>query len=74
MTLINMCKNAAVGGLLIFTSTSWAGHRGGDHEHDEAAKAATTIVDVAAGNEDCSTLVAALQAADLVDVLACDGP
>lgn len=33
-----------------------------------------TIVDVAAGNEDFSTLVAAVQAADLVDTLNSDGP
>ena len=33
-----------------------------------------TIVDVASGNEDFSTLVAAVQAADLVDTLSGDGP
>ena len=32
------------------------------------------IVDIAAGNEDFSTLVAAVQAADLVDTLKSDGP
>ena len=33
-----------------------------------------SIVEIAAGNPDFSTLVAALQAADLVDVLSGDGP
>ena len=33
-----------------------------------------TIVDVASGNEDFETLVAAVQAADLVDALSSDGP
>jgi uncharacterized surface protein with fasciclin (FAS1) repeats len=33
-----------------------------------------TIVDVAAGNDDFSTLVAAVQAADLVDALSSEGP
>ena len=37
-------------------------------------KAAGTIVDVAAGNPDFSTLVAAVKAADLVDTLNSDGP
>jgi uncharacterized surface protein with fasciclin (FAS1) repeats len=36
--------------------------------------AAQTIVDVAAGNDDFETLVTAVQAADLVDVLSSDGP
>ena len=38
------------------------------------AVAATTIVDVAAGNPDFSTLVAAVQAAGLVETLSGDGP
>lgn len=33
-----------------------------------------TVVDIAVGNDDFSTLVAAVQAADLVDVLAGEGP
>jgi uncharacterized surface protein with fasciclin (FAS1) repeats len=36
--------------------------------------AAQTIVDVAAGNDDFETLVTAVQAADLVDVLSSEGP
>ncbi len=39
--------------------------------HDEAAP---DIVEIAAGNEDFSTLVAALEAAGLVDTLAGEGP
>ena len=38
------------------------------------ATAQKTIVDVAVGNEDFSTLVAALTAADLVGALQGDGP
>ncbi|WP_317127924.1 hypothetical protein [Hyunsoonleella flava] len=38
------------------------------------ASAQKTIVDVAVGNEDFSTLVAALKAADLVGALQGDGP
>ena len=41
---------------------------------DAAAEEAGTIVDVAAANDDFSTLVAAVQAADLVDTLSSDGP
>ena len=43
------------------------------HEGDEATKK-PNIVEVAAGNEDFTTLVAAVQAADLVDVLSSEGP
>ena len=45
----------------------------GHHESGEA-KAKPSIVEIAAGNPDFSTLVAALQAADLVDALSGDGP
>jgi uncharacterized surface protein with fasciclin (FAS1) repeats len=40
----------------------------------QQASAQETIVDVAVGNEDFSTLVAALKAADLVGALQADGP
>jgi uncharacterized surface protein with fasciclin (FAS1) repeats len=40
----------------------------------QTATAQNTIVDVAVGNEDFSTLVAALKAADLVSALQGDGP
>jgi uncharacterized surface protein with fasciclin (FAS1) repeats len=48
-----------------------------EEETDDAEAAdeeAGTIVDVAAGNEDFSTLVAAVEAADLVDTLSSEGP
>jgi uncharacterized surface protein with fasciclin (FAS1) repeats len=41
---------------------------------DGGAEETGTIVDVAAGNPDFSTLVAAVQAADLVETLSGDGP
>src|SRR5690606_13077635 len=40
----------------------------------EEMEAPGTIVDIASGNEDFSTLVAAVVAADLVDTLNSDGP
>ena len=48
-----------------------AAHHEGGHTKEEMAG---SIVDVAAGNADFSTLVAAVKAAGLVDVLAGDGP
>jgi uncharacterized surface protein with fasciclin (FAS1) repeats len=45
-----------------------AAHHEGEHGD------APDIVEIAAGNEDFSTLVAALKAADLVDTLAGEGP
>lgn len=45
----------------------------GHHESGESM-AKPTIVEIAVGNPDFSTLVAALQAADLVDALSGDGP
>lgn len=74
MKALKIAKTLAAASLLIFTSASYAGHCGGDHSHDKAEMAKPTIVQVAAGNEDFSTLVAALQAAGLEDVLAGEGP
>ncbi|MBX3286457.1 MAG: fasciclin domain-containing protein [Actinobacteria bacterium] len=45
-----------------------------DETTEAPAIDAGTIVDIAAGNDDFSTLVAAVQAADLVDTLSGDGP
>ncbi len=42
--------------------------------HQHMAQMGDTIVDVAAGNDNFSTLVTAVQAADLVDTLSGDGP
>ena len=45
-----------------------------ESDGDEEAAEVGTIVDIAAGNPDFSTLVAAVQAAGLVDVLSGEGP
>ena len=50
-------------------ASAQVGHPGG---HDEMAKA--NIVEVAAGNDSFTTLVAAVKAAGLVDTLAGEGP
>ena len=50
------------------TAVSAAHHEGGE------PMAKPTIVEIAVGNPDFSTLVAALQAADLVDALSGEGP
>ncbi|MEM8561122.1 MAG: fasciclin domain-containing protein [Pseudomonadota bacterium] len=44
------------------------------HEGAAMAKPEPTVVEIAAGNPDFSTLVAAVQAADLVDALSAEGP
>ena len=44
------------------------------HDHDHDAMETGTIVDVAVGNDSFETLVAAVQAAGLVDALSGDGP
>lgn len=44
------------------------------HHEEDAAPAEPNIVEVAASNADFSTLVAAVQAADLAEVLAGEGP
>ncbi|HEY7775010.1 MAG TPA: fasciclin domain-containing protein, partial [Kineobactrum sp.] len=53
----------------LFTTGANAGH----HEEGEM-HSAPTIVEIAAGNADFSTLVAALKAAGLVEVLSGEGP
>ena len=60
--------------LLPFTMNAMAGHHEGEAHAAEQAAAAQNIVEIAAGNNDFSTLVAAVQAADLVDVLQGTGP
>lgn len=44
------------------------------HHEGAMAKPEPTVVEIAAGNPDFSTLVAAVQAADLVDALSAEGP
>lgn len=60
---------AAVCSALVGTAAVNAGH----HEAGEH-KAKPSIVEIASGNPDFSTLVAALTAADLVEALSGDGP
>jgi uncharacterized surface protein with fasciclin (FAS1) repeats len=60
---------AAIFTAVLTTQSLAAHHEGG---HDGMAKG--NIVEVAAGNDDFSTLVAAVKAAGLVDVLAGEGP
>ena len=57
-------------------STSDAGGTGSSAPAESSAPATTdeTITDIVAGSEDFSTLLAAVQAADLGDTLAGDGP
>tara|TARA_B110000503_G_scaffold24985_1_gene39432 strand:+ start:7102 stop:7647 length:546 start_codon:yes stop_codon:yes gene_type:complete len=59
------------------TVANAAHHEAGEHAaHHEAGEpmAKATVVDIAVGNPDFSTLVAALQAAGLVEALSGDGP
>lgn len=44
------------------------------HNHGASSESRPNIVEIAAGNEDFSTLVAAVQAAGLVEVLTGEGP
>ena len=62
LTLFAFCAS------LLGAGTANAGH------HSDGDMKKSNIVEVAAGNEDFSTLVAALQAAGLVDVLSGEGP
>jgi len=58
---------------LLFSTAAWAGGYNKSYAQP-AMEAKPSIVEIAAGNEDFSTLVAALQAADLVGVLEGEGP
>jgi uncharacterized surface protein with fasciclin (FAS1) repeats len=77
-TLRSTLTATLAGGLLVLGAPlALAGSCGsGDHEHADAAQASKkgTIVDIAAANEDFSTLVAAVKAAGLVETLQGDGP
>lgn len=74
MNIMKLAQTLTAAGILMFAGTAWAGHCGGDHKHDTMAEAKPTLVEVAAGNDDFSTLVAALQAAGLTGVLEGEGP
>lgn len=68
---MKLVKTIQVASILLLTAgfAQAAHHEGG---HDDMSKG--TIVEVAAGNDDFSTLVAAVKAAGLVDVLSGEGP
>lgn len=78
MSFSKKAAAVALAALLPLSAQTFAGHCGGDHSHDgakaEQSMAKQTIADVAAGNDDFSTLVAAVTAADLAGVLQGDGP
>jgi uncharacterized surface protein with fasciclin (FAS1) repeats len=59
---------------LTFTGSALAGGSYADKTAMTQTKAAGTIVDIAAGNADISTLVTALKAAGLVETLSGKGP
>ncbi len=67
--LAKIAATAAICGAVFGISTAMAAH----HESGEH-KATQSIVEIASGNPDFSTLVAALKAADLVGALSGDGP
>ena len=64
-----MLSRLAAIGLLGLSTLGYAGHHG-----DKTDKAATTVVGVAVGSPDHSTLVTAVKAAGLVDTLSGEGP
>ncbi|WP_343343339.1 fasciclin domain-containing protein [Sphingomicrobium sp. XHP0239] len=71
---MTMLKTAAAA-LAIATMGAPALAADTDHDHDQNAQMSNqTIVEVAAGNEDFSTLVAAVQAAELAGALSGEGP
>jgi len=68
MKLLRTIQVATV--LLLATAFAQAAHHEGGHDDMDKG----TIVEIAAGNDDFSTLVAAVKAAGLVDVLSGEGP
>ncbi len=74
MNLKKLVAAVAVTAMLPVAINAVAGHHG---DHDKMAKhdmMKPTIVEIAASNDDFSTLVAAVKAADLADVLQGEGP
>jgi uncharacterized surface protein with fasciclin (FAS1) repeats len=68
-------KALVVAALFAFAPLAFAnGHMSGEKGGDHAGHSTGTIVDVAVGNADFSTLVAALKAAGLVETLSGAGP
>ncbi len=75
MKALRKASIAAVAALALLTLSACSGDESMDSAPmEEEAVVTNTIVDVAVGNPDFSTLVAALTAADLVSTLQGDGP
>jgi uncharacterized surface protein with fasciclin (FAS1) repeats len=75
-TLRNTLTATLAGGLLVLGAPlALAGNcSSGDHANAAQASSKGTIVDIAAGNDDFSTLVAAVKAAGLAETLMGEGP
>jgi len=72
MTVFNPLK-ILLAFTLVFSTATWAGGYNKTY-NKQTMEAKPTIVEIAAGNDNFSTLVAALNAADLVGVLEGEGP
>lgn len=71
---MEIAKTVAAVFTLSFAALFASFSNAGSHEGHEGHEKSKNIVQIAAGNPDFSTLVAALKAADLVTVLEGDGP
>ena len=74
MKVLRKGSIAALAAVLLLTLSACSSDEATETAPAEEAVATNTIVDVAVGNEDFSTLVAALTAADLVTTLQGEGP
>ena len=74
MKVLRKGSIAALAAVLLLTLSACSSDEAMESAPAEEAVATNTIVDVAVGNEDFSTLVAALTAADLVTTLQGEGP
>lgn len=74
MKSLRKASVAAVAALALLTLSACSSEEATESAPAEEAVVTNTIVDVAVGNPDFSTLVAALTAADLVTTLQGDGP
>ena len=74
MKVLRKSTIAALAAVLLLTLSACSSDEATESAPAEEVVATNTIVDVAVGNPDFSTLVAALTAADLVTTLQGDGP
>jgi uncharacterized surface protein with fasciclin (FAS1) repeats len=74
MKITRMLSLLAAGALLVAPATACAQYGAKANAPAKAAATSKSIVDIAAGNADFSTLVAALKAAGLVETLQGPGP